>query len=134
MAKRVTYGEEARPAILKGVNNRRPSIALSILTGRVAEQLSILESFFPTDPVVVEDAPALQDDLNARRRPLLRPRTVYLSEADIRDIDSIIEALSREQLEPKRITRSAVLRQALEQLHVTIQNKPTTSTPPRENE
>ena len=35
--------------ILNGTGHRRPSIALSILTGRVAEQLSILENFYAAD-------------------------------------------------------------------------------------
>ena len=39
--------------ILRGTGSRRPSIALSILTGRVAEQLSILETFYAADRLIV---------------------------------------------------------------------------------
>src|SRR5438067_12558808 len=110
--------------ILQASGNRRPSIALSILTGRVAEQLSILENFYAGDPVIVEAPAVLPVDFVARRRPLYRAHTVYLSEAHLRDIDSIIDVLTKQQVESKRITRSAVLRQAIEALRTTVESDP----------
>jgi len=114
--------------ILQASGSRRPSIALSILTGRVAEQLSILESFYAADPVVVEPprlvpiAPAL---VHTNKPPFLA-RTVYLSEAHVRDIDAIIDAFSKTglQVQPRRMTRSAVLRRAIEHLRLAVEADP----------
>src|SRR5438270_4984403 len=75
--------------ILNGTGTRRPSIALSILTGRVAEQLSILENFYATDPV--NESPEVQAALVLHRPRQYAARTVYLSEAHLRDIDAIIQ-------------------------------------------
>ncbi len=112
--------------ILTGSGNRRPSIALSILTGRVAEQLSILENFYADDPAVVGDsAPAPVVTLLKPVRPHLLARTVYLSESHLRDIDAIIEAWQPGQ--PRRWTRSAVLRRAIEHLRGAVEADPATS-------
>jgi hypothetical protein len=172
--------------ILSGTGNRRPSIALSILTGRVAEQLSVLENFyagdcalvaetptFPSSSVVADSAtvashPAVADramvggstkvadcaivgssvvavvggspvargaaiaaqsatvpGLNGiadaahaapvrPSRPHLLARTVYLTEAHLRNVEAIIEAWQPAQA--RRVTRSAVLRIAIEHL------------------
>jgi hypothetical protein len=105
--------------ILNGTGNRRPSIALSILTGRVAEQLSILESFYAGDPVVA-DAPSPEPVTPAVQpsRAHFLARTVYLDQSHMRDIEAIIDAL--QPTTPKRLTRSAVLRRAIEHLRSTI--------------
>jgi hypothetical protein len=111
--------------ILQGTGNRRPSIALSILTGRVAEQLSILENFYAADPVVVrESSLAPVEAINRRARPHLAPHTVYLSERHVSDIDALVDILSRLQTEPKRQTRSAVLRRAVEYLRTAVEADP----------
>ena len=112
--------------ILKGTGSRRPSIALSILTGRVAEQLSILENFYAADPVVlpVSIVQPVQV-ISAPARPHYMPRTVYLSEKHLSDIDSVIEAWY--QVEPKRLTRSAVLRRAVEFLRTAVEADPAKS-------
>src|SRR5205823_1357573 len=113
--------------ILKGTSSRRPSIALSILTGRMAEQLSILENFYAADPVVVLPVSVVQpvQVISAPARPHYMPRTVYLSEKHLSDIDSVIEAWS--QVEPKRLTRSAVLRRAVEFLRTSVEADPAKS-------
>src|SRR5438067_11001112 len=114
--------------ILQASGNRRPSIPLSILTGRVAEQLSILENFYASDPVVLEQPKLLplgpvmvQSD-----KPHFLARTVYLSEAHVRDIDAIIDPFSKTglQVQPRRMTRSAVLRRALERLRDAVEADP----------
>src|SRR5689334_15980328 len=88
--------------ILSGTGNRRPSIALSILTGRVAEQLSILDEVYATDTDADLETPRVA------LRPRLLARTVYLTESHLRDIQAIIEALQPDQ--GRRLTRSAILR------------------------
>ena len=115
--------------ILSGTGNRRPSIALSILTGRVVEQLSILENFYANDPVVVDTAvvaepPQVVTPVEAPR-PQLVARTVYLGESHLRDIDSIIEAWQPGR--SRRLTRSAVLRRAIEHLRGAVEADPATS-------
>jgi hypothetical protein len=118
--------------ILNGTGNRRPSMALSILTGRVAEQLSILESFFPGDPafsdepcddVTQEAAPIVR--LVEPLRPQLVARTVYLNESHMRDIEAIIDAW--QATSPRRLTRSAVLRRAIEHLRTMVEADPANS-------
>ena len=111
--------------ILSGTGNRRPSLALSVLTGRVAEQLAILENFFPGDPALddepeCEAAPVVT--AVPARRPHLFARTVYLTEAHLRDIEAIIEAWQPGQ--SRRLTRSAVLRRAIEQLRSAVEADP----------
>jgi hypothetical protein len=88
--------------ILSGTGNRRPSNALSILTGRVGDELAIVK-------------PA---------RPHFLPRTVYLSEKHLRDIDALVDRLTSYQTQPKRVTRSAVLRRAVEFLRSAIEADP----------
>jgi hypothetical protein len=103
--------------ILSGTGNRRPSIALSILTGRVAEQLSVLDEVYAADSVV--EAP------EAPRRPRLHARTVYLTESHLRDIEAIIEAWQPDQT--RRLTRSAILRRAIEDLRSAVEADPAKS-------
>jgi hypothetical protein len=111
--------------ILNGSGNQRPSPALSILTGRVAEQLSILENFFPEDPAIAAEPAAPEtvvEPVNVEPpRPHLVARTVYLSEAHMRDIEAIIDTWQANA--PKRLTRSAVLRRAIEHLRQTVESE-----------
>jgi hypothetical protein len=114
--------------ILNGSGNRRPSIALSILTGRVAEQLSILESFYAEDPAVADaphPEPVAPTPTVEPSRPHLLARTVYLTESHMRDIEAIIDAW--QSTSPRRLTRSAVLRRAIEHLRSTIETDPANS-------
>jgi hypothetical protein len=130
---RNTVGETlltSKLQILNGTGNRRPSIALSILTGRIAEQLTILENFYAADPVVAPLTVSVQASTNVIEQPGRSnyvPRTVYLSERHLRDIDSIIEVFSRQQVEPKRLNRSAVLRRAIEFLRTAAEADPAKS-------
>ena len=111
--------------ILKGTGNRTPSIALSILTGRVAEQLSILENFYADDPAIAHvPARVSVEELRAPARPHLVPRTVYLSEKHLVDIEAVVDVLSSYHVEPKHLTRSAVLRRAVEYLRNAIEADP----------
>ena len=91
--------------ILSGTSARRPSAALSILTGQVDAS-----SVEPTALKVVQPV----------RR--FAARTVYLSERHLNDIDRIIQAW--QQGEPRRVTRSAVLRRAVEHLRKAIETHP----------
>jgi hypothetical protein len=111
--------------ILSGTGNRRPSIALSILTGRVAEQLSILENFYASDPALTDAAdetPLVAPVAVKSSRPHLLARTVYLTESHMRDIDAIIEAW--QPIQSRRLTRSAVLRRAIEHLRGAVEADP----------
>lgn len=108
--------------ILTGTSPRRPSIALSILTGRVSEQLSILENFYAQDPVVASPPREAPTPIRLPLPPRYRPRTVYLSEDNLRDIACIIDAWR--QVDPRRLTRSAVLRRAVEHLRTAVEADP----------
>jgi hypothetical protein len=111
--------------MLSGSGNRRPGIALSILTGRIAEQLSSLDAFYAPDPVIIEEAPVVTfiSELSEKpRRPHLLARTVYLTESHLRDIDAIIHAWQPDQ--SRRVTRSAVLRRAIEHLRDAVEADP----------
>jgi len=111
--------------ILSGTGNRRPSLALSVLTGRVAEQLAILENFFPGDPALADEPelePAVVVAPVQSDRPHLVARTVYLTDAHLRDLEAIIEAWQPGQT--RRLTRSAVLRRAIEHLRSAVEADP----------
>jgi hypothetical protein len=119
--------------ILNGTGTRRPSAALSMLTGRIADHLSLVDNDEPVRLV----SPSLGDDEPVRLIPqalsLAIPvttrhyaaRTVYLSERHLHDIDRIIQAW--QQVEPRRLTRSAVLRRAIEHLRVAVEADPAKS-------
>jgi hypothetical protein len=130
---RNTVGEtllSTKLQILKGTGSRRPGLALSILTGRVGAHLSILENFYATDPVVAplsSAQTAVEVAEPPSSRPNYVPRTVYLSERHLRDIDSITELFSRQRLDPKRLSRSAVLRHAIEFLRTAAEADPAKS-------
>jgi hypothetical protein len=97
--------------ILSGVGTRRPSLALSILTGRVSH-MDAVETVH--EPRKLFPAP-----------PRLHARTVYLAERHLRDIDRIIQAW--QLAEPRRLTRSAVLRRAVEHLRSAVEADPAKS-------
>jgi hypothetical protein len=97
--------------ILSGVGPRRPSLALSILTGRVAH----------TDDIEIVPEPLKL--VSAPQR--LHARTVYLAERHLHDLDRIIQAW--QLAEPRRLTRSAVLRRAVEHLRSAVDADPAKS-------
>jgi hypothetical protein len=112
-AARVDVGERllsSKLQILSGTGNRRPSMALSILTGRVAEPRSDEPGAHPVLAVV------------APTRPRSLARTVYLTDAHLGAIEAIIEAWQPGQ--SRRLTRSAVLRRAIEHLHEAVETDP----------
>src|SRR5437899_5914733 len=109
--------------ILKGAGHRRPSLALSILTGRVAEQLSILEDFYAANAVVATEAIDPPVSIAVRRpHRQFAAHTVYLSDAHLQDLDQIIQAW--QQVQPRRLSRSAVMRRAVEYLRTAVQDDP----------
>jgi hypothetical protein len=102
--------------ILRGTGNRRPSVALSILTGRVSEHAPLIEHL----SLVSDIEPVSITSHRAARR--YSARTVYLSAGHLSDIDRIIEAW--QQVQPRRLTRSAVLRRAVEHLRAAVDADP----------
>src|SRR5713226_3605611 len=78
--------------VLNGTANRRTSLALRMLTGRIIEPLSLVadvETLFS----IGEDEPLKLPVLLAAHRHgrHYAARTVYLSECHLRDVDRIIE-------------------------------------------
>jgi hypothetical protein len=109
--------------ILKGTGHRRPSLALSMLTGRVAEQLSIPEDFYAANAAVATEAVEPPVSIVVRRpQRQYAAHTVYLSDAHLHHLDQLIEAW--QQVEPRRLTRSAVMRRAVEHLRAAVQDDP----------
>ena len=87
--------------ILNGTGSKRPSMALSILTGATPEFV------LPAGTATVKHG----------RQYLAR--TVYLAERHLNDIDRIIDAW--EHTGSRRLNRSAVLRRAVEQLRTLVE-------------
>lgn len=110
----------AKLQILNG-GGRRPSVALNILTGGNAdlgnppEHLSVITDVEPRSIVVPH-----------RLVRQFTARTVYLSDAHLADIDHIISAWQQGQ-PSRRLTRSAVLRRAVEFLRAHVEVEPVTS-------
>src|SRR3981081_1591860 len=109
--------------VLNGTANRRTSLALRMLTGRIIEPLALVPN---NGPLVSrgEDESIKVPVLLAPHRPgrHYAARTVYLSERHLRDVDQIIETW--QQVDSKRLTRSAVLRRALEFLRDAVEADP----------
>jgi hypothetical protein len=103
--------------ILNGTGSRRPSVALSLLTGRVSEYVAPVEHLS-----VIADVEPASVVVSHRVVRQYNARTVYLSESHLADIDRIIQAW--QQVEPRRLTRSAVLRRAVELLRDTVEADP----------
>ena len=117
---------QSKLQVLAGTGGRRPSLALSILTGGVPEPRPADEDLvsaadpiqrreplpFPRSAIVEQPGP------RAQRR--FAARTVYLSDRHLGDLDAIIEAWQRGS--SKRLTRSAVLRQAIERLRAAVED------------
>src|SRR5260370_21845713 len=109
--------------VLNGTANRRTSLALRMLTGRVLEPLALVPD--------IETLFSIGDDEPVNPPVMLAPhrhgrhyaaRTVYLSERHLRDVDHIINAW--QHVDSKRLTRSAVLRRALEHLRDAAESAP----------
>jgi hypothetical protein len=109
--------------ILNGTGTRRPSFALGLLTGRPEHLLFIapapIEDEAPSAvPVEIVVVPAI-----SHRR--YSARTVYLSERHLRDVDQLIKAW--QQVGSRRLTRSAVLRRAIEHVRAVVEADPAKS-------
>jgi hypothetical protein len=109
--------------VLNGTANRRTSLALRMLTGRIIEPLTLVpdvETLFNIGEGEAVKAPVLLADHRHGRH--YAARTVYLSERHLRDVDRIIETW--QQVDSKRLTRSAVLRRAIEHLRDAVEADP----------
>jgi hypothetical protein len=125
---------------LNGTASRRPGMALRILTGRDADPLTLVgDAVYSEEPINLEVA-----------RVRYAARTVYLSERHVGDVDYIIEAWQRGESRsaacratsnnlrlgadeiapkasntaPRRLTRSAVVRRAVEYLRAAVEADP----------
>src|SRR5258708_33314734 len=109
--------------VLNGSGSRRTSLALRMLTGRIIEPLSLvpdvetLFSFGEAEPIKPPVLLAVH-----RHGRQYAARTVYLSASHLRDVDRIIETW--QQVDAKRLTRSAVLRRAIEHLRDAVEADP----------
>jgi hypothetical protein len=102
--------------VLNGTGGRRPSLALSILTGGVPEPRPAR----PTEPLAFPRQMAASEEPEPRHvHRVYAPRTVYLTDRHLRDLDAIVDAWQANA--PRRLTRSAVLRQAIEHLRAEVQ-------------
>jgi hypothetical protein len=109
--------------VLNGTGPRRTSLALRMLTGRIIEPLSLVadvETLFSVGPAEQFKAPILLASHRHGRQYIAR--TVYLSERHLRDVDQIIDTW--QQVDAKRLTRSAVLRRAIEHLRDAVEADP----------
>jgi len=109
--------------VLNGTANRRTSVALRMLTGRIIEPLALvpdIETLFSIGPDEPIEAPVLLAPRRHGRH--YAARTVYLSERHLRDVARIIETW--QQVDSKRLTRSAVLRRAIEHLRDAVEADP----------
>jgi hypothetical protein len=123
---RTSVGERllaAKLQILNGSGIRRPNFALGLLTGR-PEQLSLITS--PSLDEEADDSPGLASpavqSMSCGRNTA---RTVYLSERHVRDVDQLIKAW--QQVGSRRLTRSAVLRRAIEHVRAAVEADPAKS-------
>jgi hypothetical protein len=113
----------AKLQILNGTAGRRPAVALGVLTGRTAEHLSLMDNVESIDDVYSDQQldPVVLMTVHRRRRRYAA-HTVYLSEHHLSDVDRVIEAW--QQVEPRRLTRSAVVRRAVEYLRAAVEADP----------
>ncbi len=104
-----------------GVGERMLTSKLQVLNGTANRSLvADVETLFS----IGEDEPHKLPVLLAAHRHgrHYAARTVYLSERHLRDVDRIIETW--QQVDSKRLTRSAVLRRAIEHLRDAVEADP----------
>ena len=109
--------------VLNGSANRRTSLALRMLTGRIIEPLSLVadvETLFSIGAEELVKPPVLIALQRHGRQ--YAARTVYLSERHLREVDHIIDVW--QQVDSRRLTRSAVLRRAIEYLRDAVEADP----------
>lgn len=102
--------------ILNGSGRRHMSPALSIVTGFGSDQVAITP---PQERAVVEPQVHVPKIFLPPARHPFVGRTVYLSSSHLAAVDRIIAVWS--QTSPRRLTRSAVLRRAVELLHESLE-------------
>jgi hypothetical protein len=104
--------------ILNGTH--RPSNnALSMLTGSIVVQRLVVPDLLELE--LLADPPVL----SFQRGRHFSARTVYLSEHHLDDVDRIADAW--QLIEPRRLSRSAVVRRAVEHLYAAVQADPAKS-------
>jgi hypothetical protein len=106
--------------ILNGTH-RPANSALSMLTGSIAVQRLVVADLLDLDiePVAAPIAIPLH------RSRHFAARTVYLSEHHLSEVDRIADAW--QSIEPRRLSRSAVVRRAVEYLHAAVEADPAKS-------
>jgi hypothetical protein len=105
--------------ILNGTGGRQPNVALSMLTGSIAVQRLAVDDLL--------DAEILAQPVSTlfQRSRHFSARTVYLSEKHLSDVDRIADAW--QSIEPRRLSRSAVVRRAVEYLYAAVEADPAKS-------
>ena len=93
-----------------------------MLTGRSVQHMSS-----PSSPLLTNRGRRRSrgDHAALHRGRHFAARTVYLSERHLRDVDRIVEAW--QQIEPRRLSRSAVVRRAVEYLRAAVEADPAKS-------
>jgi hypothetical protein len=104
----------AKLRLLSGSSDRGTSAALSILTGGAVSELPAR----PSQPATRPALPGLTTVQPARSH--YAARTVYLSERHLRAIDRI-SAAWQQPGQSRRLSRSAVLRRAIEHLLASVE-------------
>jgi hypothetical protein len=116
--------------ILNGTDSRPRNIALSMLTGSMAVQRLVVADLLDMD-LGAEPIMANLLDVELRAEPAVIPfhrsrhysaRTVYLSEQHLSDVDRIADAW--QLIDPRRLSRSAVVRRAVDYLHAAVEADP----------
>ena len=121
---------QSKLEILTGAGGRRPGLALTILTGGLPEPRPISEIPEPLPfPSLSQAEPHSAPPPPPRRQ--FSARTVYLADRHLRDLDAMVEAL--QPAGGKRLTRSAVLRQAIERLCAEVSSDPALTAPALEH-
>jgi hypothetical protein len=127
--------------ILNGTGSRPTNIALSMLTGSIAVQrlvvadlldvelgaeplvLGLLDVADVIEPIVI-DVEMVAEEIATpfHRSRHYSARTVYLSEHHLGDVDRIADAW--QSIEPRRLSRSAVVRRAVDYLYAAVEADP----------
>jgi hypothetical protein len=115
--------------ILNGTGTRPTNIALSMLTGSIAVERLIVADLL--EDLEAEPISADLLDIELETEPLAirlqrsrhySARTVYLSEHHLSDVDRIADAW--QLIEPRRLSRSAVVRRAVDYLYAAVEADP----------
>ena len=128
--------------ILNGTGSRPTNVALSMLTGSIAVQrlvvgdlldvelgaeplvLGLLDVADVAEPIMIDVEIVAEESSTTpfHRSRHYSARTVYLSEHHLSDVDRIADAW--QLLEPRRMSRSAVVRRAVDYLYAAVEADP----------